>query len=164
VKNSPGSGRFVYNGFLCENPPDVSTNTIDTLDVTFKTGHSHAQVKQYFTASSTIPFFTNRDIGMGSLTLGDKTRYLNDGVTKTFSGRALLVKTASAARRGGRFVFGFALYEGDRWSADNDVIIIRGNDIDVIYNILLKQETLDFINMLTTNGHINMQLLKNIPM
>jgi len=164
VKNSPGSGRFVYNGFLCENPPDVSTSTIGTLDVTFKTGHCHAQVKQYFTDSSAIPFFTNRDIGMGSLALSEKTRYLSDGVTKTFSGRALLVKTASAARRGGRFVFGFALYDGERWSADNDVIIIRGNDIGIIYGILQKQETLEFINMLTTNGHINMRLLKNIPM
>jgi hypothetical protein len=164
VKNSPGSGRFVYNGFLCENPPDVSTRTIGALDVTFKTGHCHAQVKQYFTDSSVIPFFTNRDIGMGYLALSEKTRYLSVGVTKTFSGRALLVKTASAARRGGRFVFGFSMYDGDRWSADNDVIIIRGNDIDIIYDILQKQETLDFINMLATNGHINMRLLKNIPM
>ncbi len=164
VKNSPGGGRFVYNGFLCENPPDVSTSTIEALDVTFKTGHCHAQVKQYFTDSSTIPFFTNRDIGMGSLVLSEKTRYLNDGATKTFSGRALMVKTASAARRGGRFVFGFALHDGERWSADNDVIIIRGKDIDVIYDILQKQETLEFINMLATNGHINMRLLKNIPM
>jgi hypothetical protein len=164
VKNSPGSGRFVYNGFLCENPPDVSTSSIGSLDVTFKTGYSHAQVKQYFTDNSAIPFFTNRDIGMGSLALSDKTRYLSDRVTKIFSGRALLVKTASAARRGGRFVFGFSMYDGERWSADNDVIIIRGNDIDVIYNILQKQETLDFINMMTTNGHVNMRLLKNIPM
>ena len=164
VKNSPGIGRFVYNGFLCENPPDVSTSSIGTLNVTFKTGHCHAQVKQYFTKSSATPFFTNRDIGMGSLVLGDKTRYLSDGATKTFSGRALLIKTASAARRGGRFVFGFSLYDGERWSADNDVIIIRGKDIDIVYDILQKQETLDFINMLTTNGHINMKLLKSIPM
>ena len=164
VKNSPGSGRFVYNEFLCENPPDVSTSSIGTLDVTFKTGYSHAQVKQYFTDNSTTPFFTNRDIGMGSLALSDKTRYLSDGATKTFSGRALMVKTASAARRGGRFVFGFSMYDGERWSADNDVIIIRGNDIDVIYDILQKNDTLDFINMMTTNGHVNMKLLKSIPM
>jgi len=164
VKNSPGIGRFVYNGFICENPPDVSTH-IETLDVTFKTGHCHAQVKQYFTenCSTHTPFFTNRDIGMGTLVLSDKTRYLSDDAIKIYSGRALLVKTASAARRGGRFVFGFALYEGDRWSADNDVIIIRGKDIDVIYDILQKQETIDFINMMTTNGHINMRLLKSIP-
>jgi len=164
VKNSPGVGRFVYNGFLCENPPGVSTSSIGTLDVTFKTGHCHAQVKQYFTESSTTPFFTNRDIGLGSLVLSDKTRYLSDGATKIFTGRALLIKTASAARRGGRFVFGFSLYDGERWSADNDVIIIRGNDIDIVYDTLQKQETVEFINMLTTNGHINMQLLKSIPM
>jgi hypothetical protein len=154
----------VYNGFICENPPDVSTKTIESLDITFKTGHCHANVKKYFTNSGTIPFFTNRDIGMGSLALSDKTRYLSNDATKTFSGKALLVKTASAARRGGRFVFGFSLYDGERWSADNDVIIIRGNDIDVVYDVFQKQETVDFIDKLTTNGHINMRLLKNIPM
>ena len=164
VKKSPGSWRFVYNGFLCENPPSISTSSIGMLNLTFKTGHCHAQVKQYFTENSSIPFFTNRDIGMGSLALSEKTRYLSDDATRTFSGRALLVKTASAARRGGRFVFGFSMYDGERWSADNDVIIIRGEDIDIVYDVLQKQETLDFINMLTTNGHINMKLLKSIPM
>jgi hypothetical protein len=164
VKNTPGTGRFVFNGFICENPPDVSTKTIESLDITFKTGYCHATVKQHFMKSGAIPFFTNRDIGLGFITLSDKTRYLNDNATKIFSGKALLIKTASAARRGGRFVFGFALYEGDQWSADNDVIIIRGNDIDVVYDVFQKQETVDFINKLTTNGHINMRLLKNIPM
>ncbi|AAC57945.1 DNA adenine methyltransferase [Paramecium bursaria Chlorella virus SC1A] len=164
VKNSPGIGRFVYMDLFARIRLEVSTSSIETLDVTFKTGYSHVQVKQHFTEKSSTPFFTNRDIGLGSLTLSDKTRYLSDDATKIYSGRALLVKTASRARRGGRFVFGFAVYEGDRWSADNDVIIIRGNDIDVIYDILQKQETLDFINMMTTNGHINMRLLKNIPM
>lgn len=163
VKNSPGIGRFVYNDFLCESPPDVTTRSIGTLDVTFKTGLCHAQVKQYFAEDGTIPFFTNRDIGMGSIELSDKTRYLSENAN-TFSGRALLVKTASAARRGGRFVFGFALHDGERWSADNDIIIIRGNDIDTVHGVLQQQKTLDFINMLTTNGHINMRLLKNIPM
>lgn len=163
VKNSPGIGRFVYNGFICENSPGVSTSSIGMLDVTFKTGYSHAQVKQYFTKHSDIPFFTNRDIGMGVIATGDKTRYLSDDAMKTFSGRALLVKTASAARRGGRFVFGFAMHEGDAWSADNDVIVVRGKGIDIVYDVLKKQETVDFINMLATNGHINMNLLKNIP-
>jgi len=163
VKNAPGIGRFVYNGFICENPPDVSTKTIGSLDISFKTGYCHANVKKYFTNGGTIPFFTNRDIGLGSIALSDKTRYLSDDATKFFSGRALLVKTASAARRGGRFIFGFAMYDGDRWSADNDVIVIRGNDIDIVYDMLKKQDTVDFVNMLATNGHINMQLLKNIP-
>lgn len=164
VKNSPGTGRFVYNGFICEKPPSISGRSIGSLDITFKTGHCHAQVKQYFTEHSDVPFFANRDIGMGVIATGDKTRYLSDGAAKTFSGRALLVKTASAARRGGRFVFGFAIHEGDAWSADNDVIIVRGKDIDIVYDVLKKPETVDFINMLATNGHINMNLLKNIPM
>jgi hypothetical protein len=131
--------------------------------VSFKTGFCHASVKNHCAERGDIPFFTNRDIGMGSLELSDKTRYLNDSATKYFSGKALLVKTASAARRGGRFVFGFALCDGERWSADNDVIIVRGNDISIVYDVLKKQETIDFINMLATNGHINMRLLKNVP-
>jgi hypothetical protein len=73
------------------------------------------------------------------------------------------VKTASAARRGGKFEFGFTMYEGDRWSVDNDVIVIRGKDIDVVYDVLKRQYTRDFVKMLSTNGHINMRLLKNIP-
>jgi len=164
VKNSPGQNRFVYEGFICEKPPDICSRSIGSLDATFKTGHCHAPVKQYFTDNSAIPFFTNRDIGMNCIVTSEKTRYLSDDAIKTYSGRAILVKTASAARRGGRFEFGFAIHDGDRWSADNDIIIIRGNDIDIVYEVLQKQETHDFIKMLTANGHINMRLLKSIPM
>jgi hypothetical protein len=163
VKNSPGSGRFVYDGFLCENPPDITERTIGMLDVTFRTGFCHAQVKRYFVENSDVPFFANRDVGFDSIQTSDKTRYLSDDATKTFSGKALLVKTASAARRGGRFVFGFAMHEGERWSVDNDIIVIRGKDVDVVFDVFQKQETRDFVSMLTTNGHLNMRLLKAIP-
>jgi adenine-specific DNA-methyltransferase len=163
VRNAPGAGRFVYNGFLCEKPPEETTKTLGMLNVTFKTGHCHAQVKEHFVAHSDVPFITNRDIGIDSIEFSPKTRYLKDDASKVYSGRALLIKTASAARRGGRFVFGYAMYEGGTWSADNDIIIIRGEDMDVVHDILRRPETADFIDMLTTNGHINMKLLKNIP-
>jgi hypothetical protein len=165
IRNNPGMGRYVYNGFLCECPEFTSSTkvTVGELDVTFKTGHCHAQVKRHFVPDGSIPFITNRDIGMDAIVFGGKTRYLSEESTKTYSGRALLVKTASAARRGGKFEFGFTMYEGDRWSADNDVIVIRGKDIDVVYGVLKRQYTRDFVKMLSTNGHINMRLLKNIP-
>jgi hypothetical protein len=144
-------------------PPKETSRTVGSLDVTLKTGYCHAQVQKHFVEHSDVPFITNRDIGMDSIAMSSKTRYLDDDTTKVYAGRALLIKTASAARRGGKFVFGFAMYDGDRWSADNDVIIIRGKDVDVVYDILRRPETIDFIDMLSTNGHINMKLLKNIP-
>lgn len=163
VRNSPGSGRFVYDGFLCEHPPSASDDRIGNLDITFKTGFCHAHMKPYISASGDIPFFTNRDIGSDRIVTSDKTRYVeNVPMNKMFSGRCLLVKTASAGRRGGRFEFGFAFYEGV-FSADNDVIVVRGNDVDKVYSIIRKRETANFVDMLVTNGHLNMKLLRSIP-
>jgi hypothetical protein len=115
---------------------------------------------------SDIPFVTNGNIASGYLVLGEKTKYLSADTTKKYSGKALLVKTASAGRRGGKFVFGFATIDMPAWAADNDVIIVRGSgeDLELVHGVLKNQKTLEFIDAIVNNAHISMGLLKSIPL
>ncbi|AGE54074.1 adenine-specific methyltransferase [Paramecium bursaria Chlorella virus IL-5-2s1] len=166
VRNTLGTGRFVYKDFLCDK--DISHHSsecLGDLNLKFKTGFAWANVRKFFTDTSNIPFLTSGNVKFDEIQIGEKTKYLSEETTKFFTGKALLIKTASAGKRGGKFEFGFSMYENDKWAADNDIIIIQGSDDDLsrVRYVLLKEETNDFINNLVNNGHINMKTLKCIP-
>ena len=110
-----------------------------------------------------IPFFTCGNIKHDEIYIGPKTKYLSNETTRFFYGKALLVRTASGGKKGGKFELGFALYDGEQWGVDNDVIVIQGPDINEAYEIMKKPNTLDFIKMIVNNAHISMKLLKSIP-
>lgn len=164
IKNSSGSGRHVYEDYIITGSISKPERTLGSLNLTYKTGFCWANVSKFFVDKSDIPFFTCGNIKLDEICVGPKTKYLSKDSTKFFTGKALMVRTASGGKRGGKFELGFALYDGNKWGVDNDVIVIQGPDINDAYNILKKSETLDFIKMLVNNAHISMKLLKLIPM
>ncbi|ABT14415.1 hypothetical protein NY2A_B016L [Paramecium bursaria Chlorella virus NY2A] len=167
IKNSPGTGKYTYKDYICDREiPHHEGETIGDLDLTFKTGFTWMSVKKFFTDKSDIPFLTSGNVKFDEIHIGEKTKYVSHDTTKYFTGKALLIKTASAGKRGGRFEFGFSMYENSKWSVDNDIIVIRGSDDDLsrVRDVLLKEETLNFIDVLVNNAHIDMKLLKSIPM
>ncbi|CAA29835.1 hypothetical protein FK948_p1 [Paramecium bursaria Chlorella virus NC1A] len=167
IKNSPGTGKYTYRDYICDKDiPHHGNSYIGSLDLKFKTGFAWANVNKFFTDKSEIPFFTSSNIKLNEIHIGDKMKYLTQDTTKFFTGKALLIKTASAGKRGGRFEFGFSLYENDKWAVDNDIIVIQGPDtvLSIVQDVLMKDVTNEFINILVNNGHISMKLLKSIPL
>jgi tRNA1(Val) A37 N6-methylase TrmN6 len=168
VKNEPGTGKYVYKAtgvYLTSNPPEKSI-TLGELPIVIKAGFTWSgKVRDYFSsAPQKIVFITCGNIKGGQVVLGPKTKYLTP-CTYFFTGKTILIKSASGGKKGGHFDFDVCMYEDDVWSIENDVMSIQGpyDILSKVFESLKSERNREFMKNIVNNGHISSRLIRDTP-